>query len=98
LAPKNTPFPKNATQRLRNAAGDFRFFLKGTRMTVKRILSDPDRERAAHVVALFSVLIHAWQTNDFKEAATARDELQAMGVIVRLPRRLRSDKGVTDAK
>lgn len=63
-------------------------------MTVRRILSDPDRERAARTVALFSVLIHAWLTNDFREAAQARDDLQAMGVVVRLPRRLRSGKGV----
>ena len=67
-------------------------------MTAKRILSDPDRERAARVVALFSVLIHAWQTNDFREAAQARDDLQAMGVVVRLPRRLRSEKGVANVE
>jgi hypothetical protein len=57
-------------------------------MVAKRILSDPDREQAARIVALLSVLIHAWAVNDFGEAAKARDELQALGVTVRLPRRL----------
>ena len=57
-------------------------------MVAKRILSDPDREQAARIVALLSVLIHAWAVNDFDEAAKARDELQALGVSVRLPRRL----------
>jgi len=63
-------------------------------MAAKRILSDPDRERAARIVALFSALIHAWGTNDFHEAAQARDELQDLGVTVRLPQRLRRRKGV----
>ncbi len=62
-------------------------------MSEKRILSDPDREQAARIVALLSVLIHAWATNDFREAAQTRDELQAMGVTVRLPRRLVGRKG-----
>ncbi len=38
-------------------------------MTAK--LSDPERDHAAQMVAVFSVLIHAWQTNDFAEAARA---------------------------
>ena len=51
-------------------------------MTVK--LSDPERDQAARIVALFSVLIHAWLTNDFHEAARVRDELERLGVKVRL--------------
>ena len=54
-------------------------------MTAK--LSDPEREQAAHIVALFSVLTHAWQTNDFHEAARVQDELQRLGVKVQMPRR-----------
>lgn len=54
-------------------------------MTAK--LSDDERDQAARIVALFSVLIHAWQTNDFAEAARTRDELEQVGVRVRLPRR-----------
>jgi hypothetical protein len=56
-----------------------------TNMAAK--LSDPDRDQAARVVALFSVLIHGWQTNDFAEAARARAELEQLGVKVRLPGR-----------
>ena len=48
-------------------------------MTANRILSDPDRKQAARIVALLSVLIHAWASNDFTEAARARDELQTLG-------------------
>ena len=55
-------------------------------------LSDPERDRAARIVALFSVLIHAWQTNDFHEAARARDELDRLGIKVRIPRRRRTRK------
>ena len=51
-------------------------------MTAK--LSDPERDHAAQIVARFSVLIHAWQTNDFHEAARARDELERLGVKVRI--------------
>ena len=50
-------------------------------------LPDPERDQAAHIVALFSVLIHAWITNDFHEAARTRDELERLGVKVRMPRR-----------
>lgn len=49
--------------------------------------SDPERDRAARIVALFSVLIHAWQSNDFSEAAQAREELERLGVKVKIPRR-----------
>ena len=59
-------------------------------------LSDPALEQAARIVALFSMLIHAWQTNDFHEAASARDELSRLGVKVTMPRRRKSRKGVDD--
>jgi hypothetical protein len=61
-------------------------------MTAK--ISDPDRDHAARIVALFSVLIHAWQTNNFGEAARARDELDRLGVQVRIPRRRNARQGV----
>ena len=60
-------------------------------------LIDPEREQAARIVALFVALIHAWQRNEFSEAAQARDELAAMGVKVTIPRR-RSRKGGDDEK
>ncbi len=56
-------------------------------------LSDPEQDQAAHIVALFTMLVHAWQTNDFHEAARARDQLDQMGVRVRLPRRRKAKKG-----
>ena len=62
-------------------------------MTAK--LSDPERDQAAHIVARFSVLIHAWKTNAFAEASRAQAELKRLGVTVRLPRR-RTGKGVPD--
>jgi len=61
-------------------------------MTAK--LSDSEMDQAARVVALFSVLIHAWLTNDFHEAARARDELEGSGFKVQMPRR-REALGVT---
>ena len=54
-------------------------------MTAK--LSDPERDQAAKIVAQFSVLVHAWQTNDFQEAAQAHAELERLGVRVQIPRR-----------
>jgi protein-arginine kinase activator protein McsA len=60
-------------------------------------LSDSKRDQAAHIVALFTMLIHAWQTNDFHEAARARDELNRLGIKVQMPRRRRSRTGVRDA-
>lgn len=63
-------------------------------MTAK--LSDPERDQAAHIVALFSVLIHAWKTNDFREAARTRDELECLGVKVQISRRRPERKGQTD--
>ena len=65
-------------------------------MTAK--LTDPERDQAARIVALFSVLIHAWQTNDFHEAARARDDLERLGVKVRIPALRQARKGVADAK
>lgn len=61
-------------------------------MTAKS--SDPDRERAVQIVALFSVLIHAWQANDFAEAARARAELVSLGVNVRIQQRRGNRQGV----
>ena len=56
-------------------------------------LSDSERDQAAHIVALFSVLIHSWQTNDFHEAARTRDELERLGVKVKMPRRKERKEG-----
>ena len=63
-------------------------------MSTKK-LSDAERDKAAHVVALFSVLVHAWLTNDFAEAARTRDALGGLGVKVQLPRRWKPE--VSDA-
>ncbi len=60
-------------------------------MTAK--FSDPERDQAARIVALFSVLIHAWRTNDFREAARARDELAELGIKVTIARRRQTGKG-----
>jgi hypothetical protein len=54
-------------------------------MTVRPV--DPGRNDAARLVATFSLLIHAWQMNDFSEAARAREELEYLGVKVRILRR-----------
>lgn len=61
-------------------------------MTAK--LSDPDRDQAARIVALFSVLIHAWRANDFAEAARARAAFERLGVNVRIPGRRKQRQGV----
>ena len=68
---------------------------KGPKMTMTK-LSDPERDQAAQIVALFSVLIHAWHTNDFHEAARTRDELERYGIRVKLSRRP-GGKGVDNA-
>ena len=65
-------------------------------MTAK--LSDSERDQVAQIVALFSVLIHAWQTNDFNEAARARDNLEVLGFKVQIPRRRSARKGVRRAQ
>jgi hypothetical protein len=49
-------------------------------------LSDSDRDHAARVVALFSVLIHSWLTSDFREAGRVSAELERLGVAVKLRR------------
>ena len=51
-------------------------------MTAK--LSDADREHAAQIVALFSVFVHAWLTNDFAEASRVQFALKRAGVKVRI--------------
>jgi hypothetical protein len=48
-------------------------------------LTETDRESAAEIVALFSVLVHSWQTNRFHKAAKSRAELERLGVRVELP-------------
>ena len=62
-------------------------------MTAK--LSDPERDQAAQTVALFSVLIHAWYTNDFDRAAHTRNELNELGVQVKLSGRRNGRKGAS---
>lgn len=57
-------------------------------------LSDPELDQAARIVALFSVLIHSWQTNEFAEAARARAELDQLGVKVRILGRHSKRQGV----
>ena len=54
-------------------------------------LSDRERERAARIVALFSVLVHAWITNDFREASSAKSELNEAGVLIRFRRAAESE-------
>lgn len=49
-------------------------------------LSTSERERGALLVALFSVLVHAWTVNDFERAAQARRELLNAGVTVQFRR------------
>jgi hypothetical protein len=51
------------------------------------ILHDDDRNDAAQIVALFSVLVHAWLTSNFDEAGKASAELLRLGVSVKLGRR-----------
>ena len=65
-------------------------------MTAK--LSDSERDQAAQIIALFSVLIHAWQTNDFHEAARARDDLELLGFKVQIPRHRSVRKGVRNGQ
>lgn len=64
-------------------------------MTAK--LSDPELDQASHIVALFSVLIYAWQTNDFRKASHTSDELEQLGIKVKMPRRRRTRKEVPHA-
>ncbi len=53
-------------------------------MTAK--LSDPERDQAAQIVALFSVLVHARLTSEFREAAEVQADLERLGVVVRFRR------------
>lgn len=53
--------------------------------------SDPSRDQAVLIVALFTVLVHAWQANDFAEADRTRNELKLLGVEVRF-RKLRDGR------
>lgn len=47
--------------------------------------SDLEPDGAARIVALFSVLIHAWQRNHFEKAANALQALKELGIEVRIP-------------
>lgn len=51
-------------------------------MTAK--LSDSARDEAAQIVALFSVLIHAWRTDAVDEATRAHSALKRLGVEVQI--------------
>jgi excisionase family DNA binding protein len=48
---------------------------------------DSNSDVSAQIVALFTILIHAWQSSDFREAASARDKLEQNGVKVQIRRR-----------
>jgi hypothetical protein len=58
---------------------------------------DPDMDRRAHIVALFSVLIDARHKSQFSQAADAQTELERSGVIVTF-QRPESHQGVPRAK
>lgn len=58
---------------------------------VAKQLTGPERERAAHLVALFSVLIHAWITHDFNDAQFAKRELSKAGIVIRFRRASESE-------
>ena len=60
------------------------------------ILSEPDKDKAANLVALFTMMVHAWLTHDFTEAARTRDELERLGVKVKMTRRRQAAKGESD--
>lgn len=60
-------------------------------------LSESERSRGAHIVALFSVLVHAWLTNDFSEAARTSAELEQLGIRVRITA-ARSLRGCSDGQ
>ena len=51
-------------------------------MNVK--LSDLEREHAAKVIAIFSVLIHGWQTSNFHTVDRANKQLKNLGIQVRI--------------
>ncbi|QDU88377.1 hypothetical protein Pla175_17530 [Pirellulimonas nuda] len=56
--------------------------------------TDPDRDRAVRIVAIFSALIHAWESDNFSAAARAKENLSELGVKVTLPKRIRKQKQV----
>lgn len=60
-------------------------------MSVK--LTNDERDYAATIVVLFSVLIYAWQTNDFRSAASTREKLSALGFRIKVPRNRKCDGG-----
>lgn len=45
--------------------------------------NDPRREQAVESVAWFSILAHARRTDDYAEAARAKDKLEQLGVKVK---------------
>jgi len=57
-------------------------------MAITATLGGTDRDQAARMVALFSVVVHSWLTGDFLEAARAHDELSRLGVTIRIRRRV----------
>ena len=59
--------------------------------------ADPERDRAARQVALFSVLLHARQHNQFSHAADAQAELERSGILVKF-RRPATRQGVADVQ
>ena len=50
-------------------------------------LSAVEVNEAANIVVMFSYLVHAWKTNNFREAARVLDELEEEGVSVKILRR-----------
>lgn len=58
-----------------------------------RRLTDSEREQSAQIVALFSVLIHAWQTGNLPEAESVRQDLLELGVQVEIPQRSTTEGG-----
>ena len=53
----------------------------------------PERERNVEAVALFVTLIHARERDQFREAATAVEDMERLGVQVRFRRRKKVARG-----
>ncbi len=53
---------------------------------VSKTHEDPDIDRLAGELALFSVLIHARHKHDFARAAQTQEELENRGIVVRFRR------------
>jgi hypothetical protein len=68
-------------------------------MTERASPADPERDRMARQVALFSVLLHARHRSEFSEAADAQAELERAGIVVKFRRQAgqRSGKEVRRA-